>query len=1251
MTQNGPTVPNLHHPIPVNRHPARRLLGGLSCCVLALALRASAAWAVAPQIDHHDLDVRLTPSAHRLEATDHLRVVWDPAGGRPLTFTLADTLTVDELRLEQGGAVDWTTEPGVQGHQQVTVVLPPSLPPQVGLVVRYHGTLADAVSESEALTFVAGDRTRGIVSDAGVYLAGETGWTPAAPDDLATYRVTVTVPDGWEVCTQGRLVEQHGGPDGWRARWESTVPSDGLALVAGRWIVERRRVGDLVIATYLFPDHADASREITDWCAEYIAQLSDLLGPYPFPEFAVVENFFSSGYAFPGFTLLGRGVLAAPERLREPGYLDHEICHNWWGNGVMPDPRQGNWSEAITTYCANYRAAERQGPEAAEAYRRGAQLRFSLYAPAGTDYPLNLFQEKSSKLDDAVGYIKGAMVFHLMRQAVGDDVFWATLRDIAQLNMGTRIGWSTFVSALSQRSGKSLDRWVGDWLYRAGVPELRLADMRTVPTAVGYRLEGVLAQAGEPYALTLPMVVQTSAGEVRTQFATKGANTAFALAVDGLPLHVAVDPEAQVLRRLPPREQTPCLNRTLYGGSPVCVYPEDPRDRRTVHYRALAERAAKERGGVAVPISEVTSRLVEGKSVLLFGDHHGHPVLAALAAEAADVLDVVNVGPQGFSLRGERHDAPGDSVLATVPRPDDPAHTFTIYAGNSEEALARSAMMFFYGWDSVVRFEAGRPVERFDLPPAASALEWDGLAAVSDPANTGEIASLVRRLADPWMAGRMTGDAEIGKARDLLLEYVRRLGLEPVALPDGTAGYRQDFTLPDPRLATRDPFVHFVARSGDETARVWPVWWSAPAAAQGDVTFVGYGWGDSEWDDYGRGFRAGDVAVAFGGGPPGRAPDDPVAALVQQAQFAQARGAAGLLVVVPQDDLATYLPAIAMPHPDLPWPAPQSPRGNGAEAQPQPALRAARIRSAADRPDTDIRIPVWVMPWDRDAQARIARGLTLARWYDRLQSRPRPTAERARGVELRAPDLWTRGSRKGVNIVGRLPGRDPFLKDRVIVIGAHYDHLGIAESGEVFRGADDNASGVAALLQAAEMLANRHALLQRTVVFVLFDGEEWGLAGSRAFLAARVVPPERIEAMLNVDSVGRNVEDRVYLVGASHYPELGAVAARWAQAIGLTLGPDIDRYAYERGSDHWPFARRGIPALDLFASDYRAIDSLGDVPDKVDAAHVGRVARLLASVAYELATRPAPESEPRPSLATVVPAVPPQPTGELQAQP
>jgi len=205
-----------------------------------------------------------------------------------------------------------------------------------------------------------------------------------------------------------------------------------------------------------------------------------------------------------------------------------------------------------------------------------------------------------------------------------------------------------------------------------------------------------------------------------------------------------------------------------------------------------------------------------------------------------------------------------------------------------------------------------------------------------------------------------------------------------------------------------------------------------------------------------------------------------------------------------------------------------------------------------------------------------------------------PFRMRARGAA--ATDSIT-----AVNVIARIPGRSS--GGRTLVMSAHYDHLGV-RNGEVFNGADDDASGCIALLTVAEQLLRDPP--QHDVILAFFDAEEMGLQGARAFVNAPPVPLASIAANLNLDMVARQDAGALWVSGTSHYPFLKPVADAAAKASGLAVRFGHDTKDLKPGddwtnsSDHGAFHGKGIPFLYLGVEDHPDYHKSGDDADKVD---------------------------------------------------
>lgn len=210
------------------------------------------------------------------------------------------------------------------------------------------------------------------------------------------------------------------------------------------------------------------------------------------------------------------------------------------------------------------------------------------------------------------------------------------------------------------------------------------------------------------------------------------------------------------------------------------------------------------------------------------------------------------------------------------------------------------------------------------------------------------------------------------------------------------------------------------------------------------------------------------------------------------------------------------------------------------------------------------------------------------------------------------------------NVAGILPGSDPERADEYVVVGAHYDHLGWGGEGSlapdaraVHNGADDNASGTAALLEIAGALA-RGAAPARSVLFLAFTGEEKGLWGSARFVADPTVPLDHAVAMLNLDMVGRLTEERLTVFGM-------ATAEEWEELVRAengTLDDPMDLALAPDGygpSDHASFYGAGIPVLHFFTNTHTDYHRPEDDWDRVNGPGIERVAALAAGVTRRLA--------------------------------
>jgi Zn-dependent M28 family amino/carboxypeptidase len=215
------------------------------------------------------------------------------------------------------------------------------------------------------------------------------------------------------------------------------------------------------------------------------------------------------------------------------------------------------------------------------------------------------------------------------------------------------------------------------------------------------------------------------------------------------------------------------------------------------------------------------------------------------------------------------------------------------------------------------------------------------------------------------------------------------------------------------------------------------------------------------------------------------------------------------------------------------------------------------------------------------------------------------------------------------NIIAVLPGSDPALSAEYIVFTAHIDHVGVGQPDEtgdsIYNGADDDASGTAAVLEVAQAFAALQRRPARSIMFALVSGEEKGLLGSLHLVENPPVPAAQMIANINMDMIGRNAPDTVVAIGQD-YSSLGPAAQRIARAhpeLGLTIAPDLwpEEQLFFR-SDHFSFASKEIPAIFFTTGLHDDYHRPSDEADTIDNDKLTRVARLLFRLAYDLANAP-----------------------------
>ncbi len=520
--------------------------------------------------------------------------------------------------------------------------------------------------------------TTGIVSPEGVYLAGNGHWypqftLPAGESELVEFELTARAPEGWNLVSQGNGTSRD---DLGFAHWSSggdIGATDEIYLVGGPSVRYHQTVPPTATSAaveaevYLRqPDEALAARYLAA-TAQYLEMYGGLIGPYPYGKFALVENFWESGLGMASFTLLGPQVIRMPFILTSS--YPHEILHNWWGNGVLVDFESGNWCEGLTAYMADHLMQEQRGQ--GEAYRREKLQGYSSYVKEGRDFPLTEFRSRHSAATEAVGYGKSLMGFHMLRRKLGDDRFrqWAAL--FFREERGRTASFAdvrrTMEKVLGADSGADLGRFFHDWTERPGAAALAVEAVEVVAVDAGaggaagggaFEVRGTLrqTQAGEPFALDVPLVVQTDGAPVLASVRLESAATSFALRVPTRPLALQVDPSFDLFRRLDPREIPPSIGQIFGEPRLLAVIAADASPAEAAAWRSLLESwrtAAHDVQIVGEADLAENASLPADRAVWLLG--RGNRLAARFFAASGLTIDAAGLGLDGTPIAFAGH--------------------------------------------------------------------------------------------------------------------------------------------------------------------------------------------------------------------------------------------------------------------------------------------------------------------------------------------------------------------------------------------------------------------------------------------------------------------------------------------------------------------------------------------------------------------------------------------------------------------
>ena len=494
---------------------------------------------------------------------------------------------------------------------------------------------------------------------------------------LGHYTLSAQIPEGWTAISESDKTYQIGQT--WSFYFP--YPREDITLIAGNYVKKAKFHKDIAIECFFFPEDVELTEQYLTKASRYLDLYAQMIGPYPFKRFAIVENRLPTGFGLSTFTLLGQQVARLPFIVDTS--LGHEILHSWFGNSVYIG-EGGNWSEGLTTYLADHLYAEEKGKGAE--YRHNALVEYQSYIHDKAPFPLKEFTYRIDRPAKAVGYIKGFMFFHMFRQLLGDNDFYKGLRIFYKENRFKQVGFNELRLSFEKSSNQDLKWFFDQWLNRIDVPILEITSCSARPTNDNkWKIALSLKQAqDEFYKLKIPIAITTSQGVVYKTFSMDKKKGEAEWKIEHQPKTLKVDPSYDIMRHLDHREFPPVLHR-LFGAKEKHIVITDKR------VTPIFTNLMKQKGFVPRPPS-------------IFEDEN--------RAKGAYLI----IGPLPSSLKHIASQIPSvndKTVVKVVPNPFDPENVITVVLfSDVKELNLLATRLFHYGKYSTLMFKNGHIIKK-----------------------------------------------------------------------------------------------------------------------------------------------------------------------------------------------------------------------------------------------------------------------------------------------------------------------------------------------------------------------------------------------------------------------------------------------------------------------------------------------------------------------------------------------------------
>ena len=600
-----------------------------------------------------------------------------------------------------------------------------------------------------------------VIAEQGIFLTGT--WYPR-PRRLMAYRLSAVLPSGYEAVSEAERIDSTAKDGKSEFTFLFDHRTDHLNFIASnRFSIVKERFGEIDLYAYFFDKDMNLAKDYLEHAKRYFDLYQKMLTPYPYRRFSIVENILPTGYSMPTFTLLGRDVVKLPFIVRTS--LGHEILHQWFGNSVYIDSDKGNWAEGLTTYLADHFYADQSG-EGVD-YRKQILIDYQSYVNIDNVFPLRDFRGRTDFSSKAIGYGKAAMLFHMLKQQIGEVGFQGALRRFLSDNSFRKASWDDLKSSFAVSTGTDWGDFFDQWLNSTTVPDLTAGSAIVRQKGEGYEISFDLRQKTKPFTMTVPVTIYESTKKETIPSKISREMDTITLYSRELPERIVIDEGYDVMRRLYSEEFPAVIARILGDAGPMLILPQSEIDTYKKIIETFVNRGASIKKG-----PDIDHSLAAKNTLIILGADN--PILKRFGGAPKQMTG-------GFTLDVRRNPLNRDKVIAII------------NAESTEEVDSAFPKIFHYGKYSRLAFSKGKNIlKETDSSQKGLTLEIEAEAAAVHVPDMKDLSQVITAVGDRRIV--YVGENHDNYANHAVqLEFIKDLSGSGVQITIGMEMFQKPF--------------------------------------------------------------------------------------------------------------------------------------------------------------------------------------------------------------------------------------------------------------------------------------------------------------------------------------------------------------------------------------------------------------------------------------------------------------------------